>query len=280
MDIKIALGKIEQYWQIIRNLHFHIEQEGEISPEEYALIDKYLSVISQKYKELVNLENEVNSIGKEAASNENQEQNQQQLNTSAVVAEKQDKTDTVLQEVTVEEEPQKESQPQESKSETQQTLVEEPIALKSDTEKDVPPILPVIPTKESPKKQKISSYLEHMLESPEAIPEQPMLFPRQQDQTAKVPSLNEKLQNLKNPVEDINSRIKKAVADKISLNNKFEFIRELFGNNPVEYATAISYIDKLGVKGWEKVETEFSTKFNWSGKKEYVEKLRQLVIGA
>jgi hypothetical protein len=45
MDIKIALGKIEQYWQIIRNLHFHIEQEGQISPEEYALIEKYLKVI-------------------------------------------------------------------------------------------------------------------------------------------------------------------------------------------------------------------------------------------
>jgi hypothetical protein len=53
MDIKIALGKIEQYWQIIRNLHFHIEQEGHISQEEYALIEKYLKVITHKYKDLV-----------------------------------------------------------------------------------------------------------------------------------------------------------------------------------------------------------------------------------
>jgi hypothetical protein len=88
-----------------------------------------------------------------------------------------------------------------------------------------------------------------------------------------------RLKEMSSPVEDLNSRIKKATADKISLNDKFEFIKVLFGNNPIEYASAIQQFDTYGPMIWDNVEREFSNKFNWSTKKESVQKLKALVTG-
>ena len=131
---------------------------------------------------------------------------------------------------------------------------------------------------EAPKHNKISSYLEQMLDSPETVPNTPMFFNVKQE-NAKAASLNDKLKEMSTPVEDLNSRMKKFTADKISLNDKFEFIKVLFGNNPIEYASAIQQFDTYGPMIWNNVEREFSTKFNWSTKPASVEKLKALVTG-
>lgn len=291
MDIKIALGKIEQYWQIIRNLHFHIEQEGKISPEEYALIEKYLKVISQKYKDLI-------------------EEEQQNLTTPPVV-------EPIVQAPPVQREVQNISAPIQRDVQNiapapvvqeyapapvapvQEEIIVPPVSVveeKKMEEVQIPTaaqpvydevkeevLTPVIENiapeivAEAPKSNSISSYLEQMLDNPDKVPAKPLLF-SQDVAEKKTPSLNDKLKEMKSPVEDLNSRIKKATAEKISLNDKFEFIRELFGHNSIEYANAIQIFDTEGAQAWDKVESLFSERFNWNARPGSVEKLKRLVM--
>lgn len=266
MDIKIALGKIEQYWQIIRNLHFHIEQEGKISPEEYALIEKYLKVISQKYRDLIEEEN-LNRFHPPVV--------EPSYATPPVQREVQNRPPSVVEEyIPIPAEPVQEIKEEIQTPETPQSIIQE---VKEELVVQViENIAPEI-VAETPKSNSISSYLEQMLENPDKVPAKPLLF--SQDATdSKVPSLNDRLKEMKTPVDDLNSRIKKATAEKISLNDKFEFIRELFGNNSIEYANAIQIFDSEGVQGWDRVEALFSERFNWSARPGSVEKLRRLVL--
>ncbi|HUH72929.1 MAG TPA: hypothetical protein VLZ75_00855 [Chitinophagales bacterium] len=320
MDIKIALGKIEQYWQIIRNLHFHIEQEGHISQEEYALIEKYLKVITQKYKDLV-LEEECAPIAEvgidmgepqpiieeikqeiietpisksiveeEILLPKSTEENIESVQETSTIETIEETEILPVEEELVSEtliEKDEEIVPEEITSdivaeEKEVELIEEPIfendkveeeTLSSQVEEIFPEIAP-----EAPKHHKISSYLEQMLDSPDDVPNTPMFFNVRQEPT-KSTSLNDKLKEMRSPVEDINSRIKRATADKISLNDKFEFIKDLFGNNPIEYAAAIQQFDTYGSMIWGNVEREFSTKFNWASKPATVQKLKTLVTG-
>ena len=259
METKNALRKIEQYWQIIRNLHFHIEQEGEISIEEYALIDKYLKVISQKYKGLVrDLPVEENKV--------------------FVAIEKEEPKYEVKKEVEDEKEEQQISEPVIPEP-VIEVAVTESIEEEEEVTQDESPeevFSEVAPSK--PKKKSISSYLEQMLDSPDSMPAEPVLFSNKGDE-AKTPSLNDKLKEMRVASEDLNTKIKRATAEKISLNNKFEFIRELFANNPIEYANAIQYFDMYGMDGWAKVESEYSERFNWINKKGVVNKFKALVTG-
>ncbi len=312
MDIKIALGKIEQYWQIIRNLHFHIEQEGQISPEEYALIEKYLKVITQKYKDLVvDVENYPVVIAEQDVlllKPENiVEENQQKIvepaeekisapiqeeKSSIVAVEEKEVSAEMVPSVEIEEEQiiveeivtsiVEESISENVEEEKVEQLEEEFIPeLKSEKEENlstqIEELIPDIAASQ-PKHHKISSYLEQMLDSNEEVPNTPMFFNVKQE-NAKATSLNDKLKEMRSPVEDLNSRIKRATADKISLNDKFEFIKDLFGNNPIEYASAIQQFDTYGSMIWGNVEREFSTKFNWASKPATVQKLKTLVTG-
>ncbi len=271
MDIKIDLGKIEQYWQIIRNLHFHIEQEGKISPEEYALIDKYLKVISHKYKELIDESSELSAITFTPATN---------IVTETVLPVAEDVKSNVQSSVP--------ASPVTAPAEiippapiaAEETIQFIPVEEVAKEEIPVPVIETIAPeiVAETPKSKTISSYLEQMLNSPDSVPDKPIMFSNEKAEK-KSPSLNDRLKEMKTPVEDLNSRIKRATAEKISLNDKFEFIRELFGNNPVEYANAIQIFDTYGSHAWEKVENEYATKFNWISKPGSVEKLKNLVYG-
>lgn len=314
MDIKIALGKIEQYWQIIRNLHFHIEQEGHISQEEYALIEKYLKVITQKYKDLVlEVESAPLAISEVGVKMEEPQPIIKEIKEEVVEVFQEPVLENIKEEefvlpVTLEtvEEPieatpsieiverEKESieaipsinivEEEIIVEEIKETVIveeiipeiiieEEEIVLSAQVEELIPEIVA-----EAPKHHKISSYLEQMLDSPDDVPNTPMFFNVKQENT-KPTSLNEKLKEMSSPVEDLNSRIKRATADKISLNDKFEFIKDLFGNNPIEYASAIQQFDTYGSMIWGNVEREFSTKFNWAAKPATVQKLKTLVTG-
>jgi len=266
MDMKNSLRKIEQYWQIIRNLHFHIEQEGEISEEEYALIDKYLKVISQKYKGLIKESSVVDN--KTAVVVEIEEE---KVESVEVQQKEQEEKRVVVEEI----EPKREVfKPAPEKEEVQPivNVVEEVEEEREVVDSDANSERAAVP----PKKESISSYLEQMLDSPDSMPAEPVLFSNKADET-KTPSLNEKFKEMRSASEDLNTRIKRATADKISLNNKFEFIRELFANNPIEYANAIQYFDLYGMDAWAKVESEYSERFNWSNKMGVVEKFKSLV---
>lgn len=271
MDIKIALGKIEQYWQIIRNLHFHIEQEGKISPEEYALIEKYLKVITLKYSELVEEVEKESSIEVPPVAPVYQEP------IAPIVNDNSSKEEVVVEESIAEEIVQPvftEEQVQvEIKEEPLQNISEEPIqnSFAPIIEQIAPELKP-----EAPRTNSISSFLEQMLDHPDQMPERPVLFTTENTEK-KTPSLNDRLKEMKSPVDDLNSKIKKATAEKISLNDKFEFIRELFGNNSIEYANAIQIFDTYGSQGWDKVESLFAERFNWSARPGSVEKLKRLV---
>lgn len=304
MDIKAALGKIEQYWQIIRNLHFHIEQENEISPEEYALIDKYLKVISQKYEELVKEQLEVDEKNKENVVSEQKPEEIVEESQPEVVIDEVSESTTIEEPSTISVEPEIETVEEveteseavefiEPKSEPeplsldvpeQQTVieqVEETLEMQSEIEKEIEgtdeaesifeDLLSTQPVQKS-----ISSFLEEMLDSPDDMPEQPMLFPSSREEQ-KVHSLNDKLKQMKTGAEDLNTKIKRTTAEKISLNDKFEFVRELFGNNPVDYAAAIQKIDNHGETAWNQIFDEYSNKYNWSDKVEVVEKLKGLI---
>jgi|GEM_PF-5485350 len=276
MEIQNALGKIEQYWQIIRNLHFHIEQEGRISREEYALIDKYLKVLSQKYKALID-----ESEAAEAAAvppvvpapvrNDRQEESLSEPESIQI------------SHIELPEPPRymaPEPEPEDKKEENIPvelfTAPEEPV-------KEDSIILPVIESvasdilAETPKNNAISSFLERMLDDPGTLPSNPVIITPQDRGVNRPPSLNDRLKEARSTSEDLNSRIKRATAEKISLNDKFEFIRELFGNNPVEYATAIGYFDNYGDYAWDKVEREYAEKFSWHTKPGSVLKLKRLV---
>lgn len=297
MDIKIALGKIEQYWQIIRNLHFHIEQEGHISQEEYALIEKYLKVITQKYKDLV-LEEESTpiAIAEVGVKMEEPQPIIEEIKQEVVEAFEEPITESIIEEkvvvpISVEEKtesievaPSIEVVEEENIIEKIETpLVEEIIPEIIEEEEEVnlssqiEELIPEIAA-EAPKHHKISSYLEQMLDRPDEVPNTPMFFNVKQE-NPKGASLNDKLKEMRTPIEDLNSKIKRATADKISLNDKFEFIKELFGNNPIEYASAIQQFDTYGPMIWDNVEREFSSKFNWSAKSISVKKLKTLVTG-
>ena len=262
MDIKESLSKIEQYWQIIRNLHFHIEQEGKISPEEYALIDKYLQVITQKYAALIEKEQ---PAAPEAVSRIVQ-----------VVAEVKQHEAPIIPEI---------SSPiivAESVIET--PVVEEKIVQPVVSEEEVqtvqPAISDVVPVElqSAPARNNaISSYLERMLDEPGEIPVSPVVV--EQASVRKPSSFNDRMMESRDGKDDLNSKIKKSMSETISLNEKFEFIRELFGNNPVDYATALSYVDARNDSNhaWIKVESEFSDKYKWSTKPGSVDKLRKVV---
>jgi hypothetical protein len=256
MDIKESLGKIEQYWQIIRNLHFHIEQEGKISPEEYALIDKYLKVISQKYAALVTDEQEdKEQVIAQIVHTVQEVKNHEPLPVTPTAA---------LQEPYIEVAP-----PAQSKNEEQKVITTEVKSVLSE-------VLPEDMQTKPAENNSLSSMLQKMLEEPSSIPATPLTV----DKTVKKsPTFNERMMESRTGKEDLNSRIKKTMAETISLNEKFEFIRELFGNNPVDYATALSYIDARSEsnQAWMKVEMEFAEKYNWSTKPGSVEKLKKVV---
>lgn len=266
MDIKESLGKIEQYWQIIRNLHFHIEQEGQISPEEFALLDKYLQVISGKYASLVVAD---------------------PITTPKKIETLQEKSVYVAPEV-VEQPIEKVEEP---KIVVEETLVEVVSVHIADEPKAVEPINEVeqkeviVPAQPSfipqdlqakpAQDSTISSFLERMLEKPSEMPSSPVKIestPSQQKPT----SFNDRMMESRASRGDLNSRIKKSISESISLNEKFEFIRELFGNNPVEYATALSFVDAREdqEKAWLKLEAEFAQKYNWENKPAATEKLK------
>jgi hypothetical protein len=252
MDIKESLGKIEQYWQIIRNLHFHIEQEGQISEEEFALLDKYLKVIATKYAALVP---------------KSQHQAHAPLGEKVVEI----KPAEVLEETVV------------LKAEAEHPTKPEIIAETIEAEKPVD--LPVIEAKSSQipvelqasaaQDSSISSFLEKMLDDPQAVPVAPVVL-ETVDKVKSNPSFNDKMIASRQDKDDLNTRMKKSMSESISLNEKFEFIRELFGNNPVEYATAISLVDARDEheRAWTKLETEYAEKHKWSTKVSAVEKLK------
>jgi hypothetical protein len=262
MDIKESLSKIEQYWQIIRNLHFHIEQEGKISPEEYALIEKYLQVITQKYAALIEKE--------QPSAHESVSRIVQ------VVAEVKQQEAPIISETPssiIVAEPVIETPAAEEKIVEPLVPEEEVQVLKSAVSEVVLVELQSTPAKNNA----ISTYLERMLDEPGAIPASPVVV--EQASVRKPSSFNDRMMESRNGKDDLNSKIKKSMSETISLNEKFEFIRELFGNNPVDYATALSYVDARNDSNhaWIKVESEFSDKYKWSTKPGSVDKLRKVV---
>ncbi|MCZ2393201.1 MAG: hypothetical protein LC105_05040 [Chitinophagales bacterium] len=288
MDIKNSLGKIEQYWQIIRNLHFHIEQEGEISQEEYALIEKYLKIISQKYQNLIKekpaeiivvkeeepLRVVTDPQSTEAKSDQIQDAFEADVNKEVELASEESPLIDIAKDTKVNFDKHQEeifSVLEENVESFQEEFLaeENPKSVAENIAKDL--------VSEKPKVQSISSFLEQMLDGPDAVPETPLLFNNNQEGN-KGPSVNDKLKEMKTPLEDLNSRIKKSTADKISLNDKFEYIRELFGNNPVEYSSVIQQFDTYGIGIWNNIEKEFSSKYQWGAKPGTVEKLKSIIL--
>ncbi len=273
MDIKNDLEKIEQYWQIIRNLHFHIEQVGEISTEEYALIEKYLSVISQKYKELMKESPGMVKKTEPAATLGNQKEDEPiPLSTIHTIGKDSNKTEAENEEKKYEQ------------ASDIQTKIENQIARSAELDVNEEklaeeavsnPNVNIGQSAEKTNKKSISTFLEQMLDGQDVTSTQSVLFPEEE----KNPSLNDKLRNLNRSNEDLNSKIKRNIAEKISLNDKFEFIRELFENNPLEYSTAIQLLDKGEVGGWSRIEQKYGNKNNWQEKEGIVEKFRALVTG-
>jgi len=251
MDIKESLGKIEQYWQIIRNLHFHIEQEGQISQEEYALLEKYLKVIASKYAALV-------------------PETAQITPTPAVEKIVEVQPEPPQEEARVQVEP---LPIQEQAIITKAEKVEEPIQAPSIETK--PTQIPVELQATAAPDSSISSFLERMLDDPLTVPVTPVVL-EPADKVKGNPSFNDKMIASRQDKEDLNTRIKKSMSEAISLNEKFEFIRELFGNNPVEYATAISLVDARDEheRAWNKLESEYAEKHKWDTKAAAVEKLK------
>lgn len=258
MDIKESLGKIEQYWQIIRNLHFHIEQEGKISPEEYALIDKYLKVISQKYAALVSDEkDQKEQVIAQIVQTVQEVKNHEPIPVTPTAAVPEPAIEVVPPAPAIIEE-----------VEDEEIVIE----VKSALSEVLPEDMQAKPAVDN----SLSSMLQKMLEEPSSIPTTPVTV----EKTIKKPStFNERMMESRTGKEDLNSRIKKTMAETISLNEKFEFIRELFGNNPVDYATALSYIDARSEsnQAWMKVELEFAEKYKWGTKPGSVEKLKKVV---
>jgi hypothetical protein len=248
MDIQNSLNKIEQYWQIIRNLHFHIQEEGKISDEEYALIKKYLEVITEKYASLVVDTPKVTPIIKEEV--------QQQIPTNLV-------SENIIQE----------------EISIVKTIEPEPIAITTPTP-DPLKDLRVQPAKDNT----VSSMLEKMLEGKQEVGvqlpkikiDEPAKNPTQSVNT---PSINDRLKANTTGKEELNVRIKKSVADTISLNDKFEFIRELFANNTVEYATALQKIDDFktleGALAY--FDDHYGSKFQWDKKESTAEKFKGII---
>jgi hypothetical protein len=252
MDIKESLGKIEQYWQIIRNLHFHIEQEGQISEEEFALLDKYLKVIATKYAALVPKEElkAVAPMEEKAAEIKHEE-----VKIEAIVV----KAEALL--------------PTEPQIIAETIEKEEPLEMPAIEAK--PSQIPVELQASAAQDSSISSFLEKMLDDPQAVPAAPMVL-ETADKVRSNPSFNDKMIASRQDKEDLNTRMKKSMSESISLNEKFEFIRELFGNNPVEYATAISMVDARDDedRAWSKLEIEYAEKHKWTTKAAAVDKLK------
>lgn len=247
MDIQNSLNKIEQYWQIIRNLHYHIQEEGKISEEEYALIKKYLEVISEKYASLVKAENH------STPTVTVKEEVQQQLTVNIVP---------------------------ENNFQEEIAVVKEVAPATPAPAKDPLKDLRAQPAPDS----SMSSLLEKMLEGKQTVgaplPKVKTEEPTQNSKQAeKATSINDLLKSSGSGKEELNSRIKKSVADTISLNDKFEFIRELFANNTVEYATALQKMDDF--KSLESAlaffEENYAARFNWEKKETSAEKFKDII---
>lgn len=277
MDIKESLGNIEQYWQIIRNLHFHIEAEGSISQEEYALIDKYLKVISVKYKALVK-EGAVQPMITEPVASLSPVSIPEPAPVKVSLPEPLAVQESVITEVAAP----KPSAPEPATVVAEQPpVVAEPVAPEpviakpevSAAKSHIPADLQAKPAED----RVLSSLLEQMLDQPEAVPVTPVKLSVAEVAPQKAPSFNDKMMESRSVKEDLNSRIKKSMAESISLNEKFEFIRELFGNNPVEYASALALVDARDEqeRAWNKLESEYAAKYKWDQKQAAVEKLKK-----
>jgi hypothetical protein len=255
MDIKESLGKIEQYWQIIRNLHFHIEQEGYISPEEYALLDKYLKVISSKYAALV-----IDDRHQASSVIAKNEEGHGSLHRSAT------RPTASIPPIDFAE-PEQEAEP---------VFQEEPVPSEVSIPEEVPILIPVELKAPAAPDSSISSFLERMLDDPTAVPVSPVVLEPRNVPHAN-PSFNDRMMASRQAKEDLNTKMKKTMAESISLNEKFEFIKELFGNNPVEYATALSMVDarEEEERAWNKLESEYAERFKWETKPLAVEKLKK-----
>lgn len=252
MDIKESLGKIEQYWQIIRNLHFHIEQEGQISEEEFALLDKYLKVISTKYAALVP-KAELKAVAPA----------EEQVAEVKYAKVEEETTTTAAEEI------------HSAKPELYTETIEGEEPVKKPSMEIKPSRIPAELQAAAAPDSSISSFLEKMLDDPHAVPAGPVVL-EPADKVRVNPSFNDKMIASRQDKEDLNTKMKRSMSEAISLNEKFEFIRELFGNNPVEYATAISLIDARDEqeRAWTKLETEYAEKHKWDTKAAAVEKLK------
>jgi hypothetical protein len=90
-------------------------------------------------------------------------------------------------------------------------------------------------------------------------------------------SINERF--VKEEKKDIHAKIVQKTSEKISLADKFLYMGELFGNNPVEYASALSNIDRSHSysQATDKLNAEYSEKYEWNKKGETLERFFDVI---
>lgn len=90
-------------------------------------------------------------------------------------------------------------------------------------------------------------------------------------------SINERF--VKDEKQDLHAKILQKASEKISLAEKFLYIGELFGNNPVEYAAALGKIDMSHsyIQATDKLNAEFYEKYEWNKKGETLEKFFEVI---
>lgn len=80
-------------------------------------------------------------------------------------------------------------------------------------------------------------------------------------------------------MENVNSKMSKTLSESIALNDKFIFVRELFGNQFAEYENGLKQLDAL--TSYETAEQYcqqyFWNKYNWDAKASAVERFKQLL---
>lgn len=90
-------------------------------------------------------------------------------------------------------------------------------------------------------------------------------------------SINERF--IKSEHKDLHTRIAKKTYESISLADKFLYIGELFANNPVDYAAALSKMDTCSsyAEAIDKLKGEFASKYDWKNKEATLQKFMDMI---
>ncbi len=100
---------------------------------------------------------------------------------------------------------------------------------------------------------------------------------QQKEEIPEEKSINERF--VKEETKDLHAKIVHKASEKISLADKFIYIGELFGNNPVEYAAALGNIDSSHsyAHAMGKLNAAFADKYEWSKKEETLQRFYDVI---